>query len=190
MKPASQRALGLVLVSVGLLGVVVMVAVRPGAAPRYRGSMMGPPFSAPSPTCSVPPLPGQVVDVALAEVGMMGGGNMMGGSSMSVTASISSVDAGTVSFLVRNVGSLTHEFVVLPLLKGEAGTRAIGSDGGVSESGIIAEASNTCGEGAGEGITPGTSSWVTVDLAAGRYELICNLPGHYAAGMFTELDVR
>jgi len=26
-------------------------------------------------------------------------------------------------------------------------------------------------------------------LAAGRYELLCNLPGHYAAGMYTELDV-
>jgi len=27
-------------------------------------------------------------------------------------------------------------------------------------------------------------------LAPGRYELICNLPGHYAAGMFIELDVQ
>jgi hypothetical protein len=35
-----------------------------------------------------------------------------------------------------------------------------------------------------------TLSWVTLHLAPGRYELICNLPGHYAAGMFAELDVR
>ncbi|MGV8964931.1 MAG: sulfocyanin-like copper-binding protein [Cellulomonas sp.] len=26
-------------------------------------------------------------------------------------------------------------------------------------------------------------------LAPGHYELICNLPGHYAAGMYTELTV-
>ena len=31
---------------------------------------------------------------------------------------------------------------------------------------------------------------MTLTLAPGRYELICNLPGHYAAGMFTELTVR
>jgi uncharacterized cupredoxin-like copper-binding protein len=31
---------------------------------------------------------------------------------------------------------------------------------------------------------------VNLHLAAGRYELICNLPGHYGMGMFTELDVR
>jgi uncharacterized cupredoxin-like copper-binding protein len=30
---------------------------------------------------------------------------------------------------------------------------------------------------------------VTITLAPGRYELICNLPGHYAAGDYTELTV-
>ncbi len=48
----------------------------------------------------------------------------------------------------------------------------------------------SCGEGPGDGIAPGAESWVTLHLARGRYELICNLPFHYAMGMFTELDVR
>ncbi len=26
-------------------------------------------------------------------------------------------------------------------------------------------------------------------LQPGRYELVCNFPGHYTAGMYTELDV-
>ncbi len=60
----------------------------------------------------------------------------------------------------------------------------------MSEAGSLGEASRSCGEGAGDGIAPGAASWVTLHLAAGRYELICNLPGHYAMGMFTELDVR
>jgi uncharacterized cupredoxin-like copper-binding protein len=30
---------------------------------------------------------------------------------------------------------------------------------------------------------------VTLDLKPGRYELLCNLPHHYAGGMYTELDV-
>ena len=42
---------------------------------------------------------------------------------------------------------------------------------------------NTCGAGAGDGIEPGAMSWVTLHLAPGRYELVCNLPGHYEAGM-------
>ena len=50
-------------------------------------------------------------------------------------------------------------------------------------------ASNECGAGAGEGIAPGDASWVTLALKPGRYELVCNLPGHYAAGMYAELDV-
>jgi uncharacterized cupredoxin-like copper-binding protein len=36
---------------------------------------------------------------------------------------------------------------------------------------------------------PGASGWVTVTLPPGRYELVCNLPGHYAAGMYTQLTV-
>jgi uncharacterized cupredoxin-like copper-binding protein len=31
--------------------------------------------------------------------------------------------------------------------------------------------------------------WVTLALERGRYELVCNMPGHYAAGMHAELDV-
>jgi uncharacterized cupredoxin-like copper-binding protein len=116
--------------------------------------------------------------------GMMGGGRMM-----SVAAGPSSIAAGEVSFRVLNAGMTVHELVVLPLPPGGAGTRAVGADGRVSEAGSLGEASRSCGEGAGEGIAPGAASWMTLDLAAGRYELICNLPGHYAMGMFTELDV-
>jgi uncharacterized cupredoxin-like copper-binding protein len=31
--------------------------------------------------------------------------------------------------------------------------------------------------------------WTTITLPPGRYELICNIAGHYGAGMYTELDV-
>jgi uncharacterized cupredoxin-like copper-binding protein len=43
--------------------------------------------------------------------------------------------------------------------------------------------------GAGEDIAPGDASWVILALKPGRYEVVCNLPGHYAAGMYGELDV-
>jgi hypothetical protein len=85
---------------------------------------------------------------------------------------------------------LTHELVVLPLAGGQhAGQRLTGPDGRVDETGSLGEASRTCAEGGGDGIAPGTAGWTTLTLAAGRYELVCNLPGHYAAGMYTELHL-
>ena len=117
----------------------------------------------------------------------MGGG--MGGT-MRVVADRQTVPAGTVSFRVANVGSLVHELVVLPLPTGaSAGDRTVGSDNQADEHGSIGEASQTCGSGAGDGIEPGALGWTTLTLAAGDYELVCNLPGHYAAGMYTTLHV-
>ena len=70
-----------------------------------------------------------------------------------------------------------------------AGRRVPGPDGTVDEKGSLGEASASCGAGAGEGIRAGTVSWTTLTLAPGRYELICNLPNHYADGMYQELQV-
>lgn len=44
--------------------------------------------------------------------------------------------------------------------------------------------------GHGDGIAPGAVSWLTMTLRPGRYELVCNLPGHYAIGMHTGLQAR
>jgi uncharacterized cupredoxin-like copper-binding protein len=167
-------------------------------------------------TCAAPTsLHGQRVTVMLADMGgrggmmgggygptMMGGGygpTMMGGWSgptmmgrtMMLRAFPSTVHAGEVSLVAVNHGTRTHELVVLPLRGGAAvGTRTVRADNRVSEAGSLGEASTSCGRGAGEGIRPGATSWVTVTLAPGRYELVCNLPGHYTDGMYAELDVE
>ena len=70
-----------------------------------------------------------------------------------------------------------------------AGRRPVAGDGRVDEGGSLGEASKTDAEGAGEGIVAGASGWMTVTLAPGHYELVCNLPRHYAAGMYTQLNV-
>lgn len=163
-----------------------------------------------SAACQVPSLPGTTVQVTLTDMGpgMMGGG--MGGlrgpadgddggsgtapwgipGRMSVQVSPSTVPAGTVSLAVADAGRLTHELVVLPLPAGaRPGQRTVGPDGTVSEDGSLGEASASCAAGAGDGIAAGSAGWVTLTLAPGRYELVCNLPGHYAAGMYAELDV-
>ena len=148
-----------------------------------------------------PSLPGTVVSVELTDMGGLmtgqGGGitargnGMMGqGGGMRLSADRVSAPHGTVSFLVTNSGSINHEMVVLPMLSSRGvGARPIGSDARVDEAGSLGEASKTGGAGAGEGIVPGASGWVTVTLAPGQYELVCNIAGHYSAGMYTPLTV-
>lgn len=143
---------------------------------------------------AAPKLPGTVVNVSLANMGgsMMGGqGNtMMGRGAMRLLADRTTVPHGTVSFLVTNFGSIDHEMVVLPLADSQAaGTRPIAGDARIDEAGSLGEASKTDGDGAGKGIVPGASGWMTITLAPGQYELVCNLAGHYTAGMFTQLTV-
>jgi uncharacterized cupredoxin-like copper-binding protein len=140
--------------------------------------------------CQTPQLPGSVVHVTLTDMGamMMGGWGGMG--RMALGESPRTVPAGAVSLQVNNLGMRTHEVLVLPLPAGQsAGRRAVGSDGRVDESSSLGESSATCAQGAGDGIAPGGTGWVTLTLAPGRYELLCNIPGHYAAGTYTELDV-
>jgi hypothetical protein len=69
------------------------------------------------------------------------------------------------------------------------GHRVPGPDGTVTEAGSLGEASNSCAAGAGDGIGAGSIGWTTLDLAPGNYELVCNLPNHYANGMYAELVV-
>lgn len=140
-------------------------------------------------TCAVPALPGQRVSVVLSDMG----GGMRGGRGAGVwtlRAVPQTVSAGMVSLVAVNHGTRPHELVVLPLASGAApGTRPVGADNTVAESGSRGEASADCRAGGGDGITAGGAGWVSLPLQPGRYELICNLPGHYAAGMHTELDV-
>jgi len=76
-----------------------------------------------------------------------------------------------------------------PLASTEPGTRPTGGDGKVDESQSRGESSRSCAAGAGDGIALGATGWVTVNLAPGRYELVCDEPWHYANGMFDVVTV-
>ena len=144
------------------------------------GGMTGGRVAAPAPR-----LAGTTVHVTAVDMG-----GMMGGSRMGLVLDRASAPSGTVSLVLANSGSRVHELVVLPLAAGQqVGTRTVGADGTVDESGSLGEASRSDGADTGDGIRPGAAGWTTLDLPAGRYELICNLPGHYAAGMYAELTV-
>ena len=100
------------------------------------------------------------------------------------------VPAGKVSFVAFNNGALADEMVVLPLPSDGPGTRPTGANGKINEFQSLGEASRSCGPGAGDGIAPGSVGWTTMTLKPGRYELICDEPWHYAAGMFEVLTVQ
>jgi uncharacterized cupredoxin-like copper-binding protein len=163
---------------------------RSGMMGGFGAGMMG---SAPhgyslSPlSCAAPSsLPRTTVYVMVGDMGMtrMMGGVAPLGQHMMLRAVPARVPAGQVSFVVGNMGWRTHELVVLPLDPGQvAGQRTPGSDGKVDETGSLGEASASCAAGSGEGIEAGTVGWVTLNLPAGRYELVCNLANHYANGM-------
>ncbi len=138
-------------------------------------------------SCTAPTLPGTTVTVQLTDMGNMG----MSRAPMrvSLVAAPTNVPAGRVSFVAPNTGALVHELIVLPLPADGPGTRPTGADGKIDESRSLGEASRSCGAGTGDGIAPGSTGWTTVTLTPGRYELVCDQPWHYAAGMFDVLTV-
>lgn len=144
--------------------------------PRFDQSVCTPPVS----------FQGQTINVTVSDMGMM----MGSARRMNLVASPGVVTAGKVNILVTNFGMRTHEVVVMPLTDGQsAGQRIVGPDGKVDETGSVGEISNNCASGTGEGIFSGSRGWNTLTLTPGRYELICNLPNHYSAGMYQEIVV-
>ncbi len=175
--------IGLVVALSGLLMVGFSFSRHPGfgmmwqSNPRFNQTACTPPSS----------FQGQTINVTVSDMGMMMGGMRW----MNLSASPTTLTAGKVNFLVTNFGMRTHEVEVMPLFAGQsAGQRVVGSDGKVDETGSLGEVSNNCASGVGEGILSGSRGWNTLSLSPGRYELICNLPNHYAAGMYQEVVVK
>lgn len=103
-----------------------------------------------------------------------------------------SVAAGTILFKIDNVGTIHHEFIVYrtDLEPGELGiTDENKAD--LDEDAIIAEATYATpvrGE-PDHRIRDGRGADLTIDLDAGKYVLLCDLTGHYAAGQYVGFTV-
>src|SRR5436190_18584946 len=88
------------------------------------------------------------------------------------------LQAGKTKFEVTNQGKMAHEFVVIDTKRPAAGLR---KGKRASEKGSLGETGN---------VKPGQSKTLVVNLRKGHYAVICNDPGHYMAGMHTDLYVR
>ena len=124
--------------------------------------------------------------VALAfAAGSCGGGSGIGVTlaDFSITPAESTGAAGELTFDVTNDADQTHEFVVF---KTDLAEDALPTD----DEGLVDEA----GEGVElvdeiEDVEGGSTQSLTVNLDAGNYVFICNLPGHYAQGMHASFSV-
>jgi len=95
------------------------------------------------------------------------------------------VKAGQVTFHVtKEDTSDTHEFVIFKTDLA-AGNLPLDSSGNVDET-----ASSLTHIDEIPDMAPGDVKDLTVTLDPGNYVAICNLPGHYQAGMFTSFTVQ
>lgn len=99
----------------------------------------------------------------------------------SIAPDPATVPAGEVAFAVKNAGAVAHEMVVL---KTDVDPKKLPQkDGGVDEDALqsIGEVNDVASSARGA---------ATFRLAAGKYVLVCNLPGHYTSGMVTAFMVQ
>jgi uncharacterized cupredoxin-like copper-binding protein len=140
--------------------------IAPGPAGQYGGGMMG----------GVNPGSGMM------GYGMMGYG-MMGQGMMAIRADRASVKAGAVAFDVTNWSrSVIHEMVIVAVDGPDAPLPYDYNKLQVPE-----EQVQVVGDSGA--LAPNASKTVEVALTPGSYILLCNVPGHYAAGMAVAFTV-
>lgn len=91
----------------------------------------------------------------------------------------STAKAGKVTITAPNDGNTVHELVVLKTSADPA--QLPKKSGKVDESTSVGEIAD---------VGPGETKKHTFDLAAGKYAIVCALPGHYEGGMYGSITVR
>jgi uncharacterized cupredoxin-like copper-binding protein len=88
--------------------------------------------------------------------------------------------AGSVTFSATNDGTQTHEIEVF---RGDVDPNTLPIEDNVASTDGLELVDEI------EDITSGSTTDLTVELEAGTYVIMCNLPGHFANGMHTVLSV-
>jgi uncharacterized cupredoxin-like copper-binding protein len=96
-----------------------------------------------------------------------------------IAPSRKSVKAGRITFVATDDSAAGHELVVIKT-KLEAAKLPV-RNAVADQKGAVAELSD---------VQPDQTQRLTVRLKPGHYALICNVTGHYAAGMHTDFTVR
>ena len=156
------------LAAAGALGLLLLAGVQASAATVIKVELWDSGASAPM----------------LSDRVYTGAGSVdMSKATMGIKLSQSTAPQGVVTFKVTNTSKDTvHEMIVL-VLKDPAvpppyntGDQRVDED----KAGYKGEVSE---------LEPGKSGSKTLSLHPGKYLLVCNIAGHYAAGMWTEFEV-
>ena len=111
--------------------------------------------------------------------------NDLSGSVMewSVNVDATKARAGDVSFTMENRGTIQHEFLVVKTTY-EPGMIPLGENNRFDEEDKGLTVVDEIPEWA-----PGVTNTLKVNLQPGKYELLCNIEGHYKNGMHTAFEV-
>jgi uncharacterized cupredoxin-like copper-binding protein len=90
------------------------------------------------------------------------------------------VPAGDVQLVLRNDGPVNHELIVV---RGGRSQLPLRTDG------LTVDEDALPGTDVIEGAGPGSVRRLRLHLAPGRYQLFCNMAGHFLGGMHAELVV-
>ena len=106
----------------------------------------------------------------------------MSKATMGIKATPDKAKAGVVTFKVTNDSKDTiHEMLVFPLKSETAQLPFVAAENKIEEEGFdLGEVSE---------LDPGATGALTLNLKPGKYALICNVAGHYMAGMWTIVTV-
>lgn len=168
------------MVKVSLIDMTAMFGPGSGPGTGYGPGMMGPGYGQGFGMMGPGYGPGMLGQGYGQGYGMMGRG-MMGG--MSLRVNVTSVKAGQVTFDVTNLSrSIVHEMIVVAVENPNAPLPYDYNTGQIPETQV-----KMLGET--DEMQPNAERTITLDLNPGAYLLICNVPGHYAAGMWTPLTV-
>jgi uncharacterized cupredoxin-like copper-binding protein len=103
------------------------------------------------------------------------------------------VKAGMVTIKLKNTGSIEHELIVIPTDLGSAELPTDENGAAVEHGAVVPHGSGQgkkhTGAHVGTHVPAGAANVVKLKLEPGTYALVCNLPGHYAAGMHSNLTV-
>lgn len=167
---ANRRALatvaGIAVLAVGLSVIFVTTGRNNETTPKTTPAAA----AAPAPAPAAPAPAAGPINVTLSE--------------FKVAPAATTIAAGQVTLNITNGGTIQHELLVF---RSDLAPSAYPEEnGGINEEGLGVEKVSD-----GDNLDPGATQTRTVDLTApGTYLFVCNLPGHFAAGMYQVVTVK
>ena len=172
-----------VLSAIAATAFVLSSCISPGSASDSKTVAMIPNYRGGGPTVQAQPngypATSTVISVELGDSST---------TSMFIHMSQSYAPQGPVTFLITNSStSMAHELVGF-LTKTAAGAYPITSFEGQANRVDEAKAGVAVVD-TGAALKPGETQMLTVNMKSGHYAMVCNLAGHYAAGMHQDFYV-